>query len=379
MTDFSLKLTKNDLVFLYYCCGFLLCLSFIREILGFQVYFNSIVPVVFAITILFFDKDFLNSRFIYFSIFFLLASLIQYAHPSYLDLIYLIKIATLALTMLLLLKFFKDDRSLNFFIYFTLLVSLSLTLIEFLTVGLQSRTLFFQTEVIRLHGIFGHHNYSGIIYILISSICFKRNLFLPFLTFLTLAFLTGSNGVYLYIICAIFCLIFNLRVAKFFILIFFWISWLLPFWFPIFLELIPNELYELIAVLTNYRSVHWEVYSNIAQSNLLFGTGYVNAFDLYSVFSNHAIDNFANVQIQHNLSLEVLTGYGIFFWILIGLIISLLVTQCRSRYQNFYVSMIFLPYVFYNGLTFIGLWLAAALLLNEMRSNSNARTLSKKI
>ena len=80
--------------------------------------------------------------------------------------------------------------------------------------------------------------------------------------------------------------------------------------------------------------MHWEVYSNIAQSNLLFGTGYVNAFDLYSVFSNHAIDNFANVQIQHNLSLEVLTGYGIFFWILIGLIISLLVTQCRSRYQS---------------------------------------------
>ena len=379
MTDFSLKLTKNDIVFLYYSCGFLLCLSFIREILGIQVYFNSIVPVVFAITILLFDKDFLNSRFIYFSIFFFLASLIQYAHPSYLDLIYLIKISTLALSMLLLLKFFEDDRSLNFFIYLTLFVSISLTLVEFLTVGFQSRTLFSQSEVIRLHGIFGHHNYSGIIYILISSICFKRNLFLPLLAFLTLAFLTGSKGVYLYIICAIFCLIFNLRIAKFFILIFFWITWLLPFWFPIFLELIPNELYDLIAVLTNYRSVHWEVYSNIAQSNLLFGTGYVNAFDLYSVFSNHAIDNFANVQIQHNLSLEVLTGYGIFFWILIGLIISLLVSQCRSRYQNFYVSMIFLPYVFYNGLTFIGLWLAVALLLNEMRSNNNERTPSKKI
>lgn len=358
---------KREETFLYYCCAVLLCLSLIREVLGFQVYFNSVIPVIFSIFIMFFGKKYINPSIIFPIFIFLIATLIQFAHPSLLDFIYLIKISTLFLTTFLILNFLKRETHLAFFVYLTLFISIFLTLIEFFTIGFQSRTLFLDSQVVRLHGIFGHHNYSGIIYILIASICLKKRLLVPMIIFVTLALLTGSKGVYLYILAGFLCFLFKTRFVNYFVFILFWISWLLPFWFPIFLQLIPDPFYDFIAIFSNFRSVHWEVYSDIAQSNLLYGTGYVNSLNLYSVYANHAIDNFSNIQIQHNLSLEVLTGYGIFFWMLFGLIISRFIILSQTRFQIFFVSMIFLPYVFYNGLTFIGLWFAVALLLNELQ------------
>ena len=166
---------------------------------------------------------------------------------------------------------------------------------------------------------------------------------------------------YVYLIFGALIFLFKSTFVKFFLLTFHFISWTLPFWFNYLLNYLSVIQYQGLAILTNFRSVHWEVYSNMALDNLFVGTGYTQSLENYLIYDESNVKGFDNIQIHHNLSLEIITQFGILGWFFIGFIISMLILRSNSKFQLFYSTMLFVPYILYNGFTFVGFWLALSL------------------
>ena len=199
----------------------------------------------------------------------------------------------------------------------------------------EQRTLLSGFEVIRLNGIYGHHNYSVIIYTLLATLAYKNNFKISAIFLTSLCVLAGSNGFYVYLILGGLIFLFNSSFVKFFALTFHFISWTLPFWFNYFLNYLSDIQYQALAILTNFRSVHWEVYSNMALDNLLIGTGYTQSLENYSIYDESNVKDFDNIQIHHNLSLEIITQFGILGWFFVGFLISFLILRSSSKLQLF--------------------------------------------
>ena len=106
----------------------------------------------------------------------------------------------------------------------------------------------------------------------------------------------------------------------------------------ILVQLLFNYLsdiqYQALAMLTNLRSVHWKVYSNMALDNLLIELVH-QSLENYSIYDESNVKDFDNIQIHHNLSLEIITQIGILGWFFVGFLISFLILRSSSKLQLF--------------------------------------------
>ena len=184
--------------FIRYGIIFLVILSFVRQLFGYQVYFDSIAPLLIFIFLFAFPVK-IKFEIIVPILVFCLFIFLQIFHPSILNIVYIFKALILFYVSIFFRYWFLDIRNIKVFIYFGLLVFIFLSLIEFLFYEYEQRTLLSGFEVIRLNGIYGHHNYSVIIYTLLATLAYKNNFRISAVFLISLCVLAGSNGFYVYL------------------------------------------------------------------------------------------------------------------------------------------------------------------------------------
>lgn len=346
--------------------GIFLTLSLIREIYYYQISLDSFLPLVLCI--IFWFRFQLHSRLIFIILVICILSIsIQFYQESLINLLYLSKVLILTFFSILVYDWFSNSKNHQETLRFLILICCALTFIEYFFMAGQSRVLLSGLSVIRLHGIYGHHNYSAIIYMVFAFMAWKNGCHKIWFSLMLLGVLTGSNSFYLYMIAAMAVFIFPNRLAQSGLFILHWCFWTLPLWIADILNLLSTSQYKALALFTNFRSVHWDVYSNMAMDNIWSGVGFQRGLELYSQYTDPSVDWFNRAQIQHNLSLEILVSMGALFWFLTGLCLSFVILRSNSKSQLFLAFMLFFPYVLLNALTFVGLWVTLAFWFAEHR------------
>ena len=226
-------------------------------------------------------------------------------------------------------------------------------------------------QVIRIDGIYGHHNYSAVIYALLICFCVTRRMRFAAIVFLWLGLLTGSNAFYIYLAMGLAASIANLGVYRICLAGLFIFIWFLPFWYDGVMQLLSSSQYEALALFTNFRSVHWAVYTQMSKDFLFSGVGFDGSLDLYREYVKHSLGWFDHEQIQHNMALDILLSLGLLGWVVMGIAVFLLLFESNE------VSGILCcndrgTYLLFNGMTFIGLWLGIAFWLSERGLGNSA-------